>query len=66
MNHRIWSAWIFALLMVLLAMMVMSSSRWVIGLGAVLVPILLALQVYVILKSKEKNEDDFPDKWYGK
>ena len=64
MDYKTWSPWIFIAFILLLAMMWASGSSFLIGLGIILAPILIIFQAYIILKSNEKSDESFEDKWY--
>ncbi len=64
MDYKTWSPWIFIAFILLLAMMWASGSSLLIGFGIILAPILIIFQAYIILRSKEKSDEKFEDKWY--
>lgn len=66
MNYKKWLPWIFIAFILLLTMMWATESEILIGIGIILAPFLLVWQAYIILKSDEKTEDTFDDKWYEK
>ncbi len=56
--------WIFVLLMLLIALMFAFPTSLVIGIGIVAAPLLVAIQAFVILRSREESDRTFSDKWY--
>lgn len=58
------TVWIFVLLMLLVALMFAFPTSLVIGISIVAIPILVAAQAFVILRSKEESDHTFSDKWY--
>lgn len=60
------TVWIFVLLMLLVALMFAFPTSVVIGIAIVAIPILVAIQAFVILRSKEESDQTFSDKWYDK
>lgn len=53
------------ILLLTLALVLLYPSKWLIGLGVMVLPFLLLVQAVVILRAKESSEHTFEDdKWY--
>ncbi len=67
MNYKQLSAWIFAVLMILVVLMILFPTSIMLIIGTVGLPILIAVQVFVILKAREQSHKHFGDgDWYDK
>ena len=66
MPYKTLSLCIFLLLILLIALMMLFPTPFVIGLGTILTPILIALQAFVILRAGEQSRHSFKDRWYDK
>lgn len=64
MRYKKLSAWIFALLLLLVALMIVFPNTYTIGIGTIGLPVLIIFQVYIILKAKDESKHSFQDKWY--
>ena len=64
MNYKKYSIWIFVLLMLIVAAMFIFPNAVTIGLGAIVIPVLVALQAFVILRSEDHSQQSFEDEWY--
>ena len=65
MHYTTASAWIFALLLMMIFLLALYPTSFVIGLGFIGVPILIILQVYIALAAKDESVHTFSDeKWY--
>ncbi len=65
MHYKTSTAWIFALLVLSVIIMMLYPTMYVIGIGMMLVPVLLLLQALVVLRAKEKSDKTFSeDQWY--
>lgn len=65
MHYKTATAWIFALLVLSVIIMMLYPTFVVIGLGMMLVPVLLLIQAVVVLRASESSKKDFSDGyWY--
>jgi len=65
MHYKVKTAWVFVVLLLIVALMALYPADWVIGLGIVGVPIVILYQVIVVLRANEKSKHEFTDdKWY--
>ncbi len=65
MHYKTITAWIFVLLLLALALVLLYPAQWLIGLGVMVLPFLLIVQLVVILRAKETSQHTFEDdKWY--
>ena len=65
MHYKVASAWIFAILVLLVFMMALYPSSFIIWLGFIGLPVLLLIQAILILRAKEDSKHSFEDdKWY--
>lgn len=65
MHYKTATAWIFALLVLSVIIMMLYPTMYVIGVGMMLVPVLLFVQALVVLRAKEKSDKSFSeDQWY--
>lgn len=65
MHYKTATAWIFALLVLSVIIMMLYPTMYVIGVGMMLVPVLLLVQALVVLRAKEKSDKSFSeDQWY--
>ncbi|NBC07238.1 MAG: hypothetical protein GVY26_08595 [Bacteroidetes bacterium] len=65
MHYKNAVVWIFVILLLTLALVLLYPSKWLIGLGVMVLPFLLLVQAVVILRAKESSEHTFEDdKWY--
>lgn len=58
------SAWIFVLLLLLVALLFLYPAAYIIGLSMIALPILIAVQALVILKAKDTTKPPTDDPWY--
>jgi branched-subunit amino acid permease len=65
MHYKTATAWIFAVLVLSVVLMILYPTGLVIGLGMFLVPVLLLVQTVVVLRSSERSEKTFSEgHWY--
>jgi uncharacterized membrane protein YkvI len=65
MNYKNAVVWIFVILLLSLALVLLYPSEWLIGLGVMVLPLLILVQAIIILRAKESSEHTFEDdKWY--
>ena len=65
MHYKTISAWIFAILVLMVFLMALYPSPFVIGLGFIGLPVLLLVQAIVVLRAKDESKHGFTDeKWY--
>lgn len=65
MHYKTATAWIFALLVLSVIVMILYPTPWVIGLGMLMVPVLLLIQTVVVLRASERSNKTFSDgHWY--
>ncbi len=64
MHYMLISAWIFAVLMLLLALLAFNPGPAMILLYSSVVPLLVILQAVVILRAKHTSTQTFADNWY--
>lgn len=65
MHYKTSTAWIFALLVLSVIVMMLYPTAWVIGLGMLMVPVLLLIQAVVVLRASEQSKKTFSDEhWY--
>ena len=65
MHYKTVTAWIFALLVLSVVMMLIYPTTYVIGVGMLLVPVLLLVQAVVVLRAGESSEKTFSEgDWY--
>jgi len=65
MHYSTWTIWIFVVLLLLVALMIAFPSNLMLIIGTVALPILVAVQVYVILKAREQSQKRFSEgDWY--
>ncbi|MEQ8705775.1 MAG: hypothetical protein RIC19_17745 [Phaeodactylibacter sp.] len=65
MHYKTASAWIFALLVLSVIIMMLYPTALVIGLGMLMVPVFLLIQAVVVLRSSEQSEKTFSEgHWY--
>ncbi|MBV6655160.1 MAG: hypothetical protein KI786_15445 [Mameliella sp.] len=65
MHYKTVTAWIFALLVLSVVMMLIYPTTYVIGVGMLLVPVLLLVQAVVVLRAGESSEKTFSEgHWY--
>lgn len=66
MRYQNISVWIFAISIVLLAVLWLAGYSSMALWGMLAVPVLIIWQAYVILKAKDKPDKTFDDEWYDK
>lgn len=65
MSYKSLILWIFVVLILIVLFTMLFPTDWVIGIGMLLVPIIIGIQAYGILKAKEKKTKTFDDdQWY--
>lgn len=64
MNYKKFTLWIFVLLMLIVAAMFAFPNSITIGLGVIAIPVLVAVQAFIILRAKEESPQTFEDEWY--
>jgi len=65
MHYTTWTIWIFVVLLLLVALMIAFPSNLMLIIGTATLPILVAVQVYVILKAREQSQKKFSEgDWY--
>lgn len=66
MHYKAKTAWIFTILLLSIAIVLIYPSKWLIGLGVVVLPFLLLVQAFVILRAKgENSQKTFEEgQWY--
>jgi uncharacterized membrane protein YkvI len=65
MYYKTITAWIFVILLLALAVVLLYPAQWLIGLGVTVLPFLLIVQLIVILRAKDTSKHTFEeDKWY--
>jgi len=65
MNYKTAVVWIFVILLLSLALVILYPSQWLIGLGVMVLPALMLVQAIIILRAKETSNNTFEDdKWY--
>ncbi|MCB0559093.1 MAG: hypothetical protein KDD09_09130 [Phaeodactylibacter sp.] len=65
MHYKTATAWIFALLMLMVFLMIIHPSPFFIWLGAIGLPVMILVQAIVVLRAKEESNRQFSDEqWY--
>lgn len=64
MNYLSVSAWIFAFLLLLVALLFVYPAIYVIGLSVIALPILIAVQAIIILKANDQPKRPADHRWY--
>jgi uncharacterized membrane protein len=65
MHYSTWTIWIFVVLLLVVALMIAFPSNLMLIIGTALLPVLVAVQVYVILKAREQSQKKFSEgDWY--
>ncbi|MDX1667615.1 MAG: hypothetical protein R3350_10310 [Saprospiraceae bacterium] len=64
MNYRKSTVWIFVLLMLQIFFMILFPRPIVLGIGSVLLPLLVLLQVVIVLRAEDESPSKFEDRWY--
>ena len=65
MHYSTWTIWIFVVLLLIVALMIAFPSNLMLIIGTALLPVLVAVQVYVILKAREQSQKKFSEgDWY--
>jgi len=66
MHYKAKTAWIFTILLLAIAIVLIYPNKWLIGLGVMVLPLLLLVQAIVILRAKgENSKKTFEDgEWY--
>jgi branched-subunit amino acid permease len=65
MHYSTWTIWIFVVLLLVVALMIAFPSNLMLIIGTALLPVLIAVQVYVILKAREQSQKKFSEgDWY--
>ena len=64
MNYLSVTVWVFIGLILMIGLMTFFPTPFIIGLGAVGVPVVIAVQTYMILRTKEPGDHSSEDKWY--
>ena len=67
MRYLSLSAWIFVILILMVALMILFPTPLTIGLGTIGVPVMILVQTLIVLFAKEESEHTFSDDhWYDK
>lgn len=67
MNYKLLSAWIFAALLLLVALLVIWPADLLAVISMALLPFLLIAQAVVVLRAGEQGKEGFgDDQWYDK
>lgn len=65
MHYSTWTVWIFVLLLLIVALMIAFPSNLMLIIGTASLPVIIAVQVYVILKAREQSQKKFSEgDWY--
>ena len=65
MHYKLLSAWIFALLALMVALLFIFPSPFFIWLSIIGLPVLIGVQTWVVLRAQEESKHEFnDDKWY--
>ncbi|MCO6488535.1 MAG: hypothetical protein J5I98_08975 [Phaeodactylibacter sp.] len=65
MHYKTATAWIFVILMMMIFLLFIYPSPFIIGLGAIGLPVMILVQAVVVLRAKDESRHGFSDeKWY--
>lgn len=65
MHYKNAVIWIFVILLLSLALVMLYPSKWLIALGVMVLPALILVQAIIILRAKDTSEHTLEDdKWY--
>ena len=65
MHYKTATAWIFAILMLIVFLLFISPTPFVIGLGVIGLPVMILIQAIVVLRAKDESRQGFSDEqWY--
>jgi len=65
LNYKSYSAWIFSVLLLLVALLFLWPNAWLAMLSMAVLPFFVGAQVLAVLKSKDVNKGTFSDdQWY--
>ncbi len=65
MHYSTWTIWIFVILLLIVALMIAFPSNLMLIIGTASLPVLIAVQVFVILKAREQSQKKFSEgDWY--
>lgn len=66
MRYKKTTVWIFAICLIVLAILWLAGYSSIAAWAMLLIPVLLIWQAFVILKAKDKPDKTFDDEWYDK
>ncbi len=64
MHYLTISAWIFAFLLLMVALLFLYPAMYVIGFSVVFLPFVIVVQAVLILRSKDKPLKNSSNRWY--
>lgn len=64
LNYKTWSIGLFVVFLLLFFLLAIFKSETTTWIWQLVLPILLVVQVFVILKAKDQSRKDFDKEWY--
>ncbi len=65
MHYKTATAWIFAILVLMVLLMALYPSTFIIGMGAIGLPVMILIQAIIVLRARDESKHGFSDdKWY--
>ncbi|MFN7119049.1 MAG: hypothetical protein ACK4TA_19785 [Saprospiraceae bacterium] len=64
MHYLSISAWIFAFLIFMVALLFLYPATYIIGLSVIFLPLFIVIQAVIILKAKDQAKPSGDQRWY--